>query len=195
MKLRHLKRALPVGSAAGVAIAASSASTGSVGRGALIGLCAGLVGTLSFAFFEVRAEARREALGATLLDPPLRVKLGLTLAVRAEEAIRIYRTALESSGLRVKRTEIDDALKVVIVMKTSFNAPASRITAMTKPIGAASAVLEIFSVPRLSTVVADGGENYLNVFKLGERIKLIVPMEVVSGYAISELDSEDADLS
>ena len=189
IRFRHLKKSMFTALPLAVVFGVSSARyTGSALRGAATGLLGGMLGALLHAWVASRAERKLSKEGIDLPDPPVRPKLVLKSNLSAERLIALCREGLKSPTLRVKRLETDTDRRIVAVTRVSFYSFSERVTAEVKTDANGRSILEISSVPRVSTTVSDGGANYRNVYLLGKFVKQQAGEHSFSEESLLDLD-------
>lgn len=187
----RLGKASRFGVPIGVAVGISSFSyTHSIVRASITGCVVALIGTLIQARFEQKAFERRRSKGIVLTNAPVRPKIILELASTPSQAMTAYRSGLTQVGLRIKRVEVDESLRIVVVTRASFNSFGERITAQAAAIAETRCSLELSSVPRLFTARVDLGVNYTNVFLLSKFIRDNLGAAVILNERLVDLEDE-----
>jgi hypothetical protein len=163
-----MRLGLPVGIAVGIS---SFGYSHSIVHGIATGIVIALIGTVVQGIIEAKAERRRQSKGITLKDAPVQAMLVLELAALPTPVMELCRQGLHNIGLRLKRTEIDEPLRIVALTRASFNSFGEKITVVARGIRDHDCSLRISSVPSLITTTSDLGTNYTNVFLLSRFIK------------------------
>jgi hypothetical protein len=185
---RQLKKGLLVGLPVGIASAISSFSyTGSGPRAILTGALIGALGTFLLGVLEARSEKRRTRLGMPSGDVPVRPKLVMQLGVDLMQAMALFREALERSGLRIKRIEVNEDRRIVALTRLSSRSFFERISIEGNPAGGGACVVEVSSVPGLSFNDSDGGVNYTNVFVLSKFVKERLKSEAIRSETLIDM--------
>src|SRR5262249_41089791 len=114
---------------------------------------------------------RLQGRGIALVDVPVRPKVMMECMSSAESTMQVCRDGLQNIGLRIKRVDVDDPLRLVVITRASFYSFRERIIVEVRALGPGSCELEISSRPWMQTVRVDGGVNYTNVFLLSKYVK------------------------
>jgi hypothetical protein len=160
--------------------------TGSIVWATATGTVLTSLGAVLQGVLEVHAERRRALKGITLTDVPVRPKLVLEMRAAPERLIALCREAWGRPEFRIKHVEIDEPLRLVARTKLSFYSFSERITVQAEAGERGLAVLQISSVPWLTTTQVDGGVNYTNLFMLSRYVKERVPTDAVASETLSD---------